>query len=182
MRPVSASISFATWSQRSCFRLLTTTDAPARASPLAMARPMPFVEPVTIATLPVRSNSSVPSVTVVPDQPLTVEKTSDVIVSSTTCSSAMRSRSVSSRTAAGHDPAGNASRRLVHHLRDVDVRRERRLVAALLDDVDVRAVVAQRIRDCCAGAPSASASPCRGPTCRRGRTPPTRRCRCRCGT
>ena len=44
-------------SQRSCLRLLTTTDAPAPARPAAMARPMPLVEPVTIATLPVRSNS-----------------------------------------------------------------------------------------------------------------------------
>ena len=51
-------------SQRSCLRLLTTTDAPAPPTPCAMARPIPFVEPVTITTLPVRSNGLFTLVTV----------------------------------------------------------------------------------------------------------------------
>ena len=56
--PVADVTSAATVSQSSCFLLLTTTVAPAPASPSAIARPMPFVEPVTIATRPLRSNSS----------------------------------------------------------------------------------------------------------------------------
>ena len=77
---------------------------------------------------------------------LIAENTSDVMVSSTTASSEMRSPSASWRTAPAHDPAGDAHRRLVHHVGHVDVRRERRFVAALVDDVHVRAVVAKRIR------------------------------------
>ena len=54
--PVAERISSATRSQSSCLRELTTTEAPAADSPSTMARPMPLVEPVTMATLPVRSN------------------------------------------------------------------------------------------------------------------------------
>ncbi len=39
----------------SCLRPLTTTLAPVAARPLAMARPMPAVEPVTSAVFPERS-------------------------------------------------------------------------------------------------------------------------------
>ena len=47
----------ATASHASGLRLETTTVAPCSAMRLAMARPIPLVEPVTMATLPVRSNS-----------------------------------------------------------------------------------------------------------------------------
>src|SRR6185436_4191187 len=45
----------ATWLQASALRLDTTTRAPCSASRSAIALPMPFVEPVTSATFPVRS-------------------------------------------------------------------------------------------------------------------------------
>ena len=45
----------------SALRAATTTRAPARASPRAMPSPMPPLPPVTIATLPLRSNTSQPS-------------------------------------------------------------------------------------------------------------------------
>src|SRR5882724_5100943 len=48
----------ATSSHLSAFRLEMTTFAPARANASAIERPMPFVEPVTIATLSLRLNSS----------------------------------------------------------------------------------------------------------------------------
>src|SRR3954451_14512525 len=63
--PVALATSFATSSHSSCFRLLTTTDAPARAMPSTIARPIPLVEPVTITTFPVRSNSSAVSRSVI---------------------------------------------------------------------------------------------------------------------
>ncbi len=47
----------ATASQTSALRLDTTTFAPCSAMRSAMARPIPLLEPVTTATLPVRSNS-----------------------------------------------------------------------------------------------------------------------------
>jgi hypothetical protein len=46
----------ATISQASALRLEITTLAPSRAKSSAEARPMPRLEPVTTATLPVRSN------------------------------------------------------------------------------------------------------------------------------
>src|SRR5690606_40528670 len=49
--------SSASCSQASALRLDTTTLAPQRASSSTMERPMPLVEPVTRATLPVRSNN-----------------------------------------------------------------------------------------------------------------------------
>src|SRR2546427_1437691 len=51
-------MALATSSHLSAFRLEMTTFAPARASASAIERPMPFVEPVTIATLSLRLNSS----------------------------------------------------------------------------------------------------------------------------
>src|SRR4249920_424630 len=45
----------ATWLQASALRLDTTTRAPCSARRSAIALPMPFVEPVTSATFPVRS-------------------------------------------------------------------------------------------------------------------------------
>src|SRR5215813_2861626 len=45
----------ATWLQASALRLDTTTLAPCSARRSTIALPMPFVEPVTSATLPVRS-------------------------------------------------------------------------------------------------------------------------------
>ena len=54
--PVSR-MSVATASHASGLRLETTTFAPCSAMRSAMARPIPLVEPVTMATLPVRSNS-----------------------------------------------------------------------------------------------------------------------------
>src|SRR6185503_988014 len=53
----SARIAPATSSHLSALRLDTTTPAPARASASAIERPMPLVEPVTTADLPVRSNN-----------------------------------------------------------------------------------------------------------------------------
>src|SRR4051794_25371157 len=50
-------MSFATASHASGLRLEMTTVAPCSAMRVAMASPIPLVEPVTIATLPVRSNS-----------------------------------------------------------------------------------------------------------------------------
>ena len=47
----------ATASHASGLRLEITTVAPCSAIRVAMARPIPLVEPVTMATLPVRSNS-----------------------------------------------------------------------------------------------------------------------------
>src|SRR5207247_1135777 len=49
-------ISRATTSQASALRLDITTLAPSRAIASALARPMPRLEPVTIATLPSRPN------------------------------------------------------------------------------------------------------------------------------
>ena len=43
--------------QASGLRLATTTPAPAAPNPSAIARPIPRVPPVTMATRPVRSNS-----------------------------------------------------------------------------------------------------------------------------
>src|SRR5574343_495410 len=54
--PPAARISSTTFSQASSLRLETTTLAPALASWWAMDRPMPRLEPVTIATLSFRSN------------------------------------------------------------------------------------------------------------------------------
>src|SRR5262249_3629103 len=54
--PPSWRMSRATASQASAFRLDITTLAPSRAIASALARPMPRLEPVTIATLPPRSN------------------------------------------------------------------------------------------------------------------------------
>ena len=55
--PWAALISAATLSQASALRLETTTLAPCSAMRLTMASPIPLVEPVTRATLPVRSKS-----------------------------------------------------------------------------------------------------------------------------
>src|SRR5215470_1575835 len=49
-------MSCATASQTSALRLEITTVAPSRAIASALARPMPRLEPVTIATLPSRAN------------------------------------------------------------------------------------------------------------------------------
>jgi hypothetical protein len=49
--------SFWTASQASAFRLHSATLAPAQASSSATERPMPRVDPVTRATLPLKSNS-----------------------------------------------------------------------------------------------------------------------------
>src|SRR4029078_917729 len=46
----------ATWFHASALRLETTTRAPCSARRSAIALPMPFVEPVTSATFPARSN------------------------------------------------------------------------------------------------------------------------------
>src|ERR1700731_3406600 len=54
--PPSARIDLATSSQASALRLDTTTFAPSCANSSAVARPMPRLEPVMTATLPVRSN------------------------------------------------------------------------------------------------------------------------------
>src|SRR5262245_66362966 len=53
--PRAALMPAATWLQASALRLDTTTRAPCSASRSAIALPMPFVEPVTSATFPVRS-------------------------------------------------------------------------------------------------------------------------------
>ena len=57
--PPLARIDAATASHASALRLDTTTLAPCSARRSAMARPMPLLEPVTMATLPVRSNSDI---------------------------------------------------------------------------------------------------------------------------
>ena len=54
--PCAALIAAATSSHASCLRLEMTTLAPCSAIASAIARPIPREEPVTIATLPVRSN------------------------------------------------------------------------------------------------------------------------------
>src|SRR5574343_345903 len=54
--PPAARISSTTFSQASSLRLETTTLAPALVSLWAMDRPMPRLEPVTMATLSFRSN------------------------------------------------------------------------------------------------------------------------------
>src|SRR5690348_4227891 len=54
--PPCARMPLTTSSQASALRLETTTLAPSCASSSAEARPMPRLEPVTTATLPVRSN------------------------------------------------------------------------------------------------------------------------------
>ena len=56
--PPASRMPAATRSQASCLRLEITTLAPCAASASAIALPMPLVEPVTIATLPCRSNRS----------------------------------------------------------------------------------------------------------------------------
>src|SRR4051812_2076631 len=53
--PRAALMPAATWLQASALRLDTTTRAPCSARRSAIALPMPLVEPVTSATLPVRS-------------------------------------------------------------------------------------------------------------------------------
>ena len=55
--PPLARMPAATASQASGLRLEITTVAPCSAMRLAIARPIPLVEPVTMATFPVRSNS-----------------------------------------------------------------------------------------------------------------------------
>ena len=57
--PWRALIAAATSSQAAALREETTTFAPCSASRSTMARPMPREEPVTTATLPVRSNSDI---------------------------------------------------------------------------------------------------------------------------
>ena len=54
--PPASRISAVTRSQSSAVRLEIVTLAPCAARAWAMARPMPFVAPVTTATFPVRSN------------------------------------------------------------------------------------------------------------------------------
>src|ERR1700730_15870433 len=54
--PPSSRMSWATASHASALRLETTTLAPSRAIASALARPMPRLDPVTIATLPSRLN------------------------------------------------------------------------------------------------------------------------------
>src|ERR1051325_7011284 len=56
--PRARLMSAATFAQASALRLHTTTLAPWSASRWTMGSPMPLVEPVTSATLPVRSNRS----------------------------------------------------------------------------------------------------------------------------
>src|SRR5215475_6072502 len=53
--PRASLMPVATWLQASALRLETTTLAPCSARRSAIALPMPFVEPVTSATFPVRS-------------------------------------------------------------------------------------------------------------------------------
>src|SRR5436305_12685817 len=60
-RPRAALIALATRSHASALRLDTTTLAPCSARRRTIASPMPLVEPVTSATFPVRSNSSIPA-------------------------------------------------------------------------------------------------------------------------
>src|SRR5579875_1934324 len=55
--PPRSAIARATASHASGLRLETTTRAPCWARRSAIARPMPRLDPVTTATLPVRSNS-----------------------------------------------------------------------------------------------------------------------------
>src|SRR5580704_3529793 len=59
LRPV-ASIAFAASSTCSGRRELATTSAPASASPIAIANPIPEVPPTTTADLPLRSNNGCP--------------------------------------------------------------------------------------------------------------------------
>ena len=54
--PPEERMAFATCSQTSALRLEITTFAPAFARCSAIERPMPRVDPVTMATLPLRSN------------------------------------------------------------------------------------------------------------------------------
>src|SRR5262249_48123310 len=54
--PPCSRMSRATASQASAFRLDITTVAPSRAIASALERPMPRLEPVTIAILPLRAN------------------------------------------------------------------------------------------------------------------------------
>src|SRR4051812_14448683 len=56
--PPAARMLCATCSQAGALRLEITTFAPALARCFAMERPMPRVEPVTIATLPPSANAS----------------------------------------------------------------------------------------------------------------------------
>jgi hypothetical protein len=57
--PPACRMPLATGSQASALRLDTTTRAPSEASVSAIERPMPRLEPVTTATLPVRSKGDV---------------------------------------------------------------------------------------------------------------------------
>src|SRR5437879_303620 len=57
-RTPSAESSAAVWAQRSALRAQSTTSAPISASAVAICRPSPLPPPVTIATRPLRSNSS----------------------------------------------------------------------------------------------------------------------------
>src|SRR5690242_4236289 len=54
------SIDLAASSTCSTRRDVATTSAPASASPLAIARPIPEVPPITTATFPLRSNNGCP--------------------------------------------------------------------------------------------------------------------------
>ena len=54
--PPAAVISSTVDSHASAFRLATTTCAPSDANPSEIARPMPLLPPVTIATRPAMSN------------------------------------------------------------------------------------------------------------------------------
>lgn len=89
VEPVACSTSAATWSQVSCLRLETTTVAPAAARPSTIARPIPLVEPVTMATRPVRSKRFVRKEGS-PQDVISAARISrngrEVSVSSTTCS------------------------------------------------------------------------------------------------
>ena len=57
--PPLARMFSATASHASALRLDTTTLAPCSARRSAMARPMPLLDPVTMATFPVRSNNDI---------------------------------------------------------------------------------------------------------------------------
>ena len=60
LQPLVGQFPFARRPTRPASRLETTTRAPCWASARAMARPIPLVEPVTMAVLPVRSKSAEP--------------------------------------------------------------------------------------------------------------------------
>src|SRR5882724_2689478 len=60
--PPEAQMAFATCSQTSALRLEITTFAPACAMCSAIERPMPRVDPVTMATLPLRSKGFISGV------------------------------------------------------------------------------------------------------------------------